>query len=464
MHTPRARHRIPAGMSPFVLLVLLASAGASGADVTDEKPNIIYIMADDLGYGDLGCYGQQKIRTPNLDRMAAEGMRFTDHYSGSSVCAPSRCVLMTGLHTGHARVRANGRMPIEPEDVTVAEVLKRAGYATGAMGKWSLGDAGTTGAATRQGFDYFFGYLNQGAAHFYYPESLDRNEETVTLEANRDGKRGTYSHDLLTQEALEFIRRSAPGPFFLYVPYTIPHAEVLVPEDSLAEYRDKWPEKPFPGGHYAAQPTPRAARAAMITRLDRDVGCILELVDELGVDERTIVMFTSDNGPCTAGGQDPAFFESAGPLRGLKFGLYEGGIRVPMIARWPGKIPAGSVTDFASGFWDIMPTCAELAGEQPPAGIDGVSLAPTLMGKPREQAGRECLYWEHRGWQAVRFGNWKAIRTRPQRPIELYDLKSDVGEETDLAAAKPDLAAKAERYFETSRTDDPNWPLKAKGR
>jgi arylsulfatase A-like enzyme len=428
------------------------------------KPNIISILADDLGYGDLGCYGQQKIRTPNLDRMAAEGMRFTDHYAGSAVCAPSRCVLMTGLHTGHARVRANGRMPIEPEDVTVAEVLKRAGYATAAIGKWSLGDAGTTGAATRQGFDYFFGYLNQGAAHFYYPESLDRNEETVILEANRDGKRGTYSHDLLTQEALQFIRRRARGPFFLYVPFTIPHAEVLVPEDSLSEYRDKWPEKPFPGGHYAAQPTPRAARAAMITRMDRDIGCILDLVKELRIDERTVVMFTSDNGPCAAGGQDPAFFESAGPLRGSKFGLYEGGIRVPMIARWPGKIPVGSVTDFASGFWDILPTCAELAGVQPPAGIDGVSLVPTLMGKPREQAQRECLYWEYRGWQVVRFGNWKAIRTTPQRPIELYDLKSDMGEENDLAAANPDLVAKAQWYLQTSRTDDPNWPLKAKGR
>ena len=460
----KSEHRNLAEVILFVLLVLFASVSASGADVTDDKPNIIYILADDLGYGDLGCYGQQQIRTPNLDRMAAEGMRFTDHYAGSAVCAPSRCVLMTGLHTGHARVRANGRMPIEPEDVTVAEVLKRAGYATAAIGKWSLGDAGTTGAATRQGFDYFFGYLNQGAAHFYYPESLDRNEETVILEANRDGKRGTYSHDLLTEEALQFIRRSAPGPFLLYIPYTIPHAEVLVPEDSLSEYRDKWPEKRFPGGHYAAQPTPRAARAAMITRMDRDIGCILDLVKELSLDEQTIVMFTSDNGPCTAGGQDPAFFESAGPLRGLKFGLYEGGIRVPMIARWPGKSPAGSVTDFASGFWDIMPTCAELAGVQPPAGIDGVSLVPTLMGKPQEQVQHACLYWEHRGWQAVRFGNWKAIRTTPQRPIELYDLKSDIGEEKDLAAANPDLVAKAERYFQTSRTDDPNWPLKAKGR
>jgi arylsulfatase A len=456
----KSEHRNLAEVVLCVPLVLFASVGASGADLTNDKPNIIYILADDLGYGDLGCYGQEKIRTPSLDRMAAEGMRFTNHYAGSAVCAPSRCVLMTGLHTGHARVRANGRMPIEPEDVTVAEVLKRAGYATAAIGKWSLGDAGTTGAATRQGFDYFFGYLNQGAAHFYYPESLDRNEGTVSLEANRDGKRGTYSHDLLTEEAIQFIRRSAPGPFFLYVPYTIPHAEVLVPEDSLSEYRDKWPEKPFPGGHYAAQPTPRAARAAMITRMDRDIGRILDLVKDLGLDERTIVMFTSDNGPCTAGGQDPAFFESTGPLRGLKFGLYEGGIRVPMIARWPGKIPAGSVTDFASGFWDILPTCAELAGVQPPARIDGVSLVPTLIGRPREQAQRECLYWEHRGWQAVRFGNWKAIRTTPERPIELYDLKSDIGEENDLAAASPGLVAKAEKYFEASRTDDPNWPLK----
>ena len=425
----------------------LAATGAAAAAApwaararaaAKRKPNIVYILADDLGYGDLGCYGQDKIKTPVIDRLAAEGMRFTDHYSGSTVCAPSRCVLMTGLHSGHARIRGNSTQAIEPDDLTVAEILKREGYATGGFGKWSLGEADTTGAPNKQGFDYFFGYLNQSEAHFYYPEFMDRNQERYPIPENRDGKRAVYSHDLLTKEALDFLRRSKDDPFFLYVPYTIPHAEVLVPEDSLAQYKGKWPEKPYPGAHYAGQPTPRAARAAMITRMDRDVGRILALIEELGLDDNTLVIFTSDNGPITAGGQDPEFFNSAGPLRGLKFGLYEGGIRVPMIARWPGKIQAGSESDLPSAFWDMLPTFAELAGAPAPDGIDGLSILPTLLGREKKQKKHDYLYWEHKAEQALRMGDYKAHRKDPKSPIEIYNLAQDIGETKDLSKTNRD--------------------------
>ncbi|MFQ5811206.1 MAG: arylsulfatase, partial [Armatimonadota bacterium] len=390
------------------LAVAAAPAVVRAQPGPGDKPNLIYILADDLGYGDVGCYGQEKIWTPSLDRMAAEGMRFTQHYSGSTVCAPSRCSLMTGKHTGHTWIRANGRAPIRPEDVTVAEVLKDAGYATGMAGKWGLGHVGATGDPNRKGFDHFFGYVDQGRAHFYYTEYLWRNGEKVVLAGNEGGKRGTYSHDLIAAEGLEFIRKNRDESFFLYLPYTIPHAEVIVPEDSLAEYRGKFPEKPFEGGHYCAQETPNAARAGMITRMDRDIGRVFALLKELGLDEDTLVMFSSDNGPCAAGGQDYQFFESQGPLRGIKRDLYEGGIRVPTIARWPGKIEAGAVSEHVSAFWDVLPTFAELAGGEPPADIDGISMAPTLLGRSDEQKQHEYLYWEHKGAQAVRLGDWKA--------------------------------------------------------
>ena len=334
--------------------------------------------------------------------MATEGTRFTQHYSGSSVCAPARCTLMTGFHTGHASVRGNsGGIPLLPEDVTVAELLQEAGYATGIFGKWGLGEAGTAGIPTKQGFDQFFGYLHQMHAHFYYPHYLWENERKRYLPGNREDWRKQYSHDVITEEALRFVWRNKDHPFFLYLPYTIPHAEVLVPEDSLNEYGGSFPEEPFtskPRLHYAPQPKPRAALAGMITRMDRSIGEVLDLLKTLEIDDNTIVFFTSDNGPATIEvGADADFFEASAPLRGYKGALYEGGIRVPLIARWPGKIPSGEVSDLVCAFWDFMPTFAELAGAKPPEDVDGISMVPTLLGADkvgREQEKHEFLYWE----------------------------------------------------------------------
>ncbi|MFZ5828970.1 MAG: arylsulfatase [Planctomycetota bacterium] len=446
------------------MALLPAGGHAAGADA--PKPNIVYILADDLGYGDLGSYGQKLIRTPCLDRMAAEGMRFTQHYAGGPSCQPSRCVLFTGKHTGHARMRANSKLPLLPEDFTISQMMKQAGYATGGVGKWGLGDAETSGDPWRKGFDEFFGYLDQTHAHTYYPDFLWRDGQRFDIEGNQNGQRITYSHDLFAEQALDFIRRHNNQPFFFYAAFTIPHAEVTVPEDSLAEYRGKWPEpEAFPGSKtYCSQDQPRAVRAAMITRMDRDVGRILNLLDELEIADRTLVLFTSDNGPITAGGQDPQFFESAGPLRGLKFQLYEGGIRVPLLARWPGKIEPGSTTGRVSDFADMFPTFAEVIGAPVPQGLDGVSILPTLLGQPARQAARELFYWEAAPQQAVRFGDWKGFRAAPGRPMELYNLKNDIGETKNLAAAEPAIAAKLESLLETSRVDSEEFPLQKKKR
>lgn len=435
-----------------------------------ENPNIIFVMADDLGYGDLGCYGQEVIQTPNLDRMAAEGMRFTDCYAGSTVCAPSRCVLMTGLHSGHAWVRGNARVPLRPDDVTVAEVLKQAGYQTAIIGKWGLGEPETTGIPNRQGFDYWFGYLNQRHAHNYYPAYLWRNEERIPLpnEVNhvingrdrRPGgvatKREVYSHDLFTEEALAFLDRAHDAPFFLYLAYTIPHANneagnkgMEVPD--YGPYADKdWPD-------------PQKGLAAMITRMDRDMGTLLEKLQELGIDEETIVFFTSDNGPHKEGGSDPYFFQSMGPLNGYKRSLHDGGIRVPMIVRWPGRIQAGSINTHVWAFWDFLPTAAELAGLETPEGIDGISVVPSLLQRGK-QAEHEFLYWEfHEGGaskQAVRMRHWKAVRVAG-RPLQLYDLVNDIAEENDIADEHPEIAAQIEEYLEGARTENEHWPLRA---
>ncbi len=457
----------------FLLGVAAASTTRGAQRSVAQRPNIIFIMADDLGYGQLGCYGQRRIRTPHLDRMAAEGTRFTQVYAGHCVCAPSRSVLMTGKHTGHTSVRANGGgSPLLPEDVTVAEVLKDAGYATGAFGKWGLGDHGTTGAAYRQGFDEFYGYLHQVHAHFYYPWFLWRNDRKHELRENVGERQSVYSHDLIATESLDFIRRQKNGPFFLYVPFTIPHFELLVPEESLAEYSGKFPEPiPYvdPRKHYGDQPAPRAALAAMITRMDRDVGRILALVKELGIDENTIVFFTSDNGGYRLA-ED--FFGGNGPLRGGKGTFYEGGLRVPMIVRWPGKIAASATDDFIWTFWDVMPTLADLAGAKTPPGIDGVSVAPRLLGREQEQPDR-LLYWEKipqgRGgtapWsQAIRWGKWKAIRHKPRLPLELYDLAQDVGEADDVADEHPGVIQRIEDRLKTVRSvsrtypaEEPSW-------
>ncbi len=444
-----------------VVLTLPLWQSTTHAD-SPRKPNIIFILADDLGYGDLGCYGQKQIRTPNIDRMAAEGMRFTQCYAGSTVCAPSRCALMTGRHTGHGTVRGNALVPLRPQDVTVAEVLKQAGYATGLVGKWGLGEAGSTGVPNRKGFDYFFGYLNQVHAHNYYPDYLWKNQERYPLPGNVvknnvASKRTQYSNDLFTTEALGFVEKHRDQPFFLYLAYTIPHANnergkiegngMEVPSD--APYTDKpWPQV-------------EKNHAAMITRLDTYVGQVFAKLKQLGLDDRTIVFFSSDNGPHKEGGANPAFFHSSGPLRGYKRAMYEGGIRIPMIVRWPGKVKAGVVSDQVWAFWDFLPTAAELAGAKAPADIDGISVVPTLLGKG-DQKQHEFLYWEfHEGGskQAVRMGDWKAVRAVGGK-LELYDLKHDVSETRNVAAQHPDMVARIEAYLKGARTESQQWPLR----
>lgn len=441
--------------------LLLAGCAAPPPAPSDERPNIILLMADDLGYGHLGCYGQTKIRTPNLDRLATEGVRFTQYYAGNPVCAPSRSVLMTGFHSGHTSVRINpGGTAILDEDVTAAEVLKGAGYATGLFGKWGLGDAGTTGVPWKQGFDEFFGYLHQVHCHFYYPYFLWKNDRQFMIPENEGGNRAKYSHDLIVDHALDFIRRHKDRPFFQYVAFTIPHTELLVPEDSMREY-DFREEKPYVGTHYASQPRPRAAVAGMITRMDRDVGRILALLKALGLDRKTIVLFTSDNGGQGSDGPDLEFFRANGPLRGAKGTVYEGGIRVPMIARWPGVIAPGRVDDHVWAHWDVLPTVAELVGAEAPAGLDGSSRLRRLLGRgPGKES--SFLYWEHpaRGQilQGVRMGDWKAVRLGAKAPIELYDLTADIGETRNLAAERPEIVAKIEEYLAAARTEPRKYP------
>ncbi len=432
-----------------------------------EQPNVIFIMADDLGYGQLGCYGQTRIRTPNVDRMAAEGTRFTQFYAGHCVCAPSRSVLMTGYHTGHTSVRINGGgAPLLPDDVTVAEVLKQAGYVTGCFGKWGLGDHGTDGVPYKQGFDEFFGYLHQVHAHFYYTHFLWKNDQKYPLKKNVGQKRNQYSHDVITQAALDFIRGHRRQPFFLYLPLTIPHFELLVPEDSLRQYRGKFPE-PTPyvdrRKHYADQPAPRAALAAMISRLDGDVGRLFKLLKELDIDENTVVFFTSDNGGYQLAEE---FFHGNGHLRGGKGSFYEGGIRVPMIVRWPGKIRADVTDDFVWTFWDVMPTLAELATGKCPEEIDGISVADRLLGREQEIPDR-FLYWEkqpqNKGgrppWSvAVRWGKWKVVRDKPHLPLELYDLSTDIGERHNIANQHSDVVKRIELYLKNARTTSREYP------
>ncbi len=434
-------------------------AGAESGST--NRPNIIFILADDLGYGDLGCYGQKLIRTPNLDRLAREGVRFTQAYAGSTVCAPSRCVLMTGLHTGHARVRGNALVPLLPEDRTVAKMLKEAGYVTGIVGKWGLGEPNTPGVPNRQGFDEWFGYLNQGHAHDYYPQYLWRNEQKVTIEGNLNGAKKEYSNDLFTREALDFIRRHRKGPFFLYLTFTLPHANnelgaktgngMEVPTDAPYS-NESWPQQ-------------QKNHAAMITRLDGEVGKVMAVLKELGIDDHTVVFFSSDNGPHREGGAKPEFFRSSGPLRGIKRDLYEGGIRVPMIVRWPGKITPGTVSDQVWAFWDFLPTAAAIAGVRPPPAIDGISMLPALLAKP--QKSHDDLYWEfhERGFkQAVRMGDWKAIRFGIEGPIELYDLKTDIGEQHNIAAAHPNVVARIEAILKTARTESKDFPIRERKR
>lgn len=440
-----------------------------------RRPNIIFILADDLGYGDLGCYGQTRIKTPNLDKLASEGIRFTSFYAGSTVCAPSRCALMTGLHTGHAWIRGNAAMALRAQDITVAEVLKSAGYRTGLIGKWGLGDEKTTGAPQAKGFEEFVGYLDQTHAHDYYTDHLWRYDPPapgkaafdgeVIFPENQSGKRGLYIPDVFTSSALNFVRIHKPDqfnhytPFFLYLAYTIPHANneeanrtgngMQVPNDAP----------------YSSEPWPQTEKnkAAMIARMDTDIGKLMAKLEELKIQSNTIVFFTSDNGPHKEGGVDPKFFASSGPLRGIKRDLYEGGIRMPLIIRWPQRIKAGQTSDLVWAFWDFLPTAAGIAHARPPQGIDGISMLPALLGQTQTNQ-HDFLYWEfhERGFQqAARMGDWKALRPQAGAPLELYNLKTDLTEKHNLAPEHPDVVAKFENYLKTARTESDHWPIKA---
>jgi arylsulfatase A len=462
-------NRTQRAMLAWLLLVATPSDDVL-AQQRAAAPNVVVIQADDLGYGDLSAYGQTRFQTPALDRLAREGIRFTQYYAGSTVCAPSRTSLMTGLHTGHTWIRGNGEIALRPEDVTIAEVLKQAGYRTAIVGKWGLGVPGTTGEPNKQGFDYSFGFLDHRHAHRQYTDHLWRNGERVAVDVDSD-----YVNDLFTREALGFIDRGDRRPFFLYLNYTVPHAELRVPESSLAEFRGKYPERPYvnaaadarktgalPDGAslgYRSQKEPHAAFAAMIVRMDRDIGRIVDHLHARGLDRNTLVLFISDNGPHQEGGGDPVFFKSNGGLRGIKRDLYEGGIRVPMIARWTGTIPAGRVSDYAWAHWDILPTLAELAGARVPDGLDGKSMARALRGE--RQPAHDPFYWEfhERGFQqAVRMGRWKAVRLVAGKPLELYDLATDPREERNVAGDNAAVVAQVEAYLRTARTPSERWP------
>jgi len=474
----------------FVLLPLATLALSAAPATPARPPNVIYILADDLGYGDLGCYGQKKFATPNIDRLAREGMKFTSFYAGNTVCAPSRSSLLTGQHTGHTPIRGNaeifpeGQEPLPAAIITIPKVLNEAGYVSGAFGKWGLGFVGTEGDPLAQGFDRFFGYNCQRAAHRYYPPYLWDGEEQVFLPGNDMRTKTTYAPDVLHAATLDFIRTNSGKSFFLYVASPIPHAELQAPDDEiLAQFKGKFPETPYAGripgpwpgeanygphaapGGYAEQAMPKATFAAMVTRLDRQVGEIMRLLDELGIAENTLVIFTSDNGPHVEGGHDPAFWDSSGPLRGVKRDLYEGGIRVPFIARWHGHIAAGKEVSAPFAAWDILPTLAELGGVKSPANTDGVSLVPTLLGKPG-QAEHEYLYWEFRERgpsQAVRAGPWKAIHTfagvgHPDT-FELYNLSTDLGETNNVTAQQPLESERLRRYMAEAHRYNPKFPL-----
>ena len=470
-------------MSQIKIVISVAVIAVIGLFLIKEdtgaqsKPNIIYILADDLGYAELGSYGQDKIRTPNLDQLAADGLKFTQHYSGSTVCAPTRSTIMEGLHTGHSYIRGNeddgqvgvlmGNHPLGENIRTMGDMFKDAGYVTAAIGKWGLGGPVGTGHPNDHGFDLFYGYLNQRHAHNYYPSYLYRNRdlleldnpETIDLRAKskstqrKDFMGNDYVPDLLLAEAKNFLNSNKDKPFFLYLPVTVPHAALQVPDDSLEGYIGAFPETHYKAGGYTSHEYPRAAHAAQVTRMDRDIGEILALVEELGLSENTIVMFSSDNGPAVEGGMDAEFFDANGDMQGVKRDLYEGGIRVPLIARWPNKIKAGTTTEHISAQWDLMETFAELTGGTANENNDGISFLPTLLDSGA-QAQHEYLYWEfmeRKGAQAVRMGKWKAVRNNlkaePDTAMELYDLSVDIGETNNIADQNPDIVAKMKIAF-----------------
>ncbi|MSU63344.1 MAG: N-acetylgalactosamine-6-sulfatase [Pedosphaera sp.] len=485
------------------LLSLSALAAAEAAPA--RKPNIIFILADDLGYGDIGAFGQKLIRTPNLDRMAAEGMRLTHHYSGNAVCAPSRCVLMTGKHPGHAYIRNNremkpeGQFPIPADTMTLPKLLKAQGYVTGGFGKWGLGGPGTTGEPMRQGFDRWFGYNCQAVAHNFYPTHLWDNDQHVEIgnppfSAHQKLLAGAnlnladtfapylgkeYSADLIAEQSRAFVRANKDRPFFCYIPTTVPHLALQVPADSLAEYRGKFGDTPYDGSRgYLPHQHPLAAYAAMVTRMDHEIGRLMGLVKELGIDDNTLFIFSSDNGPLNGthqglGGTDAAFFNSSGGLRDGKGSLWEGGFREPTLVRWVGKIKPGSTSERVSGFEDWIPTLLELAGAKAatPTDVDGISLLPTLLGQA--QPPRPFLYREfpaYIGYQCLRIGDWKGVRQNlksapkgapPNMRIELYNLRDDPAETTDVSAVHPDLIAKIAGIMSEQHQNSAEFPFPA---
>ncbi len=466
----------------LILPALLLLVSCAPKKEAGRPPNIVIILADDLGFGDLSCFGQERFSTPNIDRLAAEGMRLTRHYAGSTVCAPSRSALMTGQHTGHTPIRGNrgippeGQWPLPDESLTLAEMLKQKGYVCGAFGKWGLGGPGSEGDPLNQGFDVFFGYNCQTLAHNYYPLHLWDNSEKLILPGNEGNGRGTYAPFLIHEKALSFIENNRERPFFLYYPSIIPHAELIAPQDRMARYRDSFPpEKPYLGaepgdprykaGAYGSQAEPHAAFAAMIGILDEQVGELLQKIVDLGLAENTLVIFSSDNGPHLEGGADPDYFNSNGAFRGYKRDLYEGGIRVPAIAWWPGKIKAGTESDHLSAFWDLYPTLAELTGQEVHDSVDGLSCLPVLTGDTSTRE-HEYLYWEFHemnGKQALLKGDWKLVRLDVLVPggmrTELYHLADDPGETKDIYGKYPEKLNELETLLTRCRWESPDFPF-----
>ena len=463
-----------------VFLGSLTGCSTNNQQEEATSPNIIFIMADDLGYNELGCYGQEIIKTPGIDRIATEGIWLTQLYSGSPVCAPSRCVLLTGKHTGNSYVRNNfevkggdgfwGQKPLSDSIITIAELLKSKGYATAAMGKWGLGKTGSEGDPNRQGFDLFFGFNCQRHAHNHYPKFLIKNQDTVWLEGNTRELTGEqYSQDLFIEEALQFIKNNETTPFFLYLPFAIPHLAIQVPEESLEEYKGIIPEEDYVHRGYLKHPFPRAGYAAMITHMDKGICEIMALLEELNIKDNTLIIFTSDNGPTydRIGGSDSEFFKSAGVFRGLKGSVYEGGIRVPFVARWPGKIKPGTTSDLVCAFQDILPTLSEVAGvsDKNPGDIDGISFVPTLLGKDTQEE-HEYLYMEfaaYGGQQMVRMGDWKGVRQnmfKDTLQIELYNLAEDIGEQNDVSEQHPEIVEQIRKIMMEARIPSKEFPFK----
>ncbi|MCG8699340.1 MAG: arylsulfatase [Bacteroidales bacterium] len=466
-----------------IAIIFTSCQGKKAGFESLKRPNIIYILADDLGYGDVGYNGQNKFRTPNIDKLASEGMVFTQHYSGSTVCAPSRSALLTGQHTGHTPVRGNkevqpeGQYPIPDSVYVLTEMLKDANYTTAVFGKWGLGYPGSEGDPNNQGIDEFYGYNCQRLAHHYYPYYLWHNQKKEILEGNIGKEQNNYAPHLIHEKALEFIKQNKDSEFFMFYASPLPHAELLLPQENIDEFKGKFlPEKIYNGtdegdeyrkGPYGSQENSHAAFAAMVTLLDKQVGEIVSVLDSLGIADNTLIIFTSDNGPHQEGGADPDYFNSNGKYRGYKRDVYEGGIHVPMIAKWPGKIKPGSSTGHISAFWDVMPTIADVLDVSIDKNIDGISFLPTLLGNDNQKQ-HDYLYWEFHekgGRIAIRKGKWKGVRynvlENPNAPIELYDLSVDPGEVINIADEHPEITKELANLMKKARTDSEVFQFKA---